>query len=60
MNDDLNKVKLTPENRIYKDKEILKVISVVVAEDAKDNGYMAVNEDGERVFVPAKHFEGSV
>ncbi len=57
MNQNRNKVELTDKNKIYKDKEILKVISVVIGEKDSDSGYRVVLEDGSQEFVPAKHFE---
>lgn len=57
MNNNRNKVKLTDQNRTYKGKEILKVISAVIGDSAKDNGYKVVLEDGSQEFIPAKHFE---
>jgi hypothetical protein len=50
MNQDLNKVKL-PKGASHKGKEILKILNVVVGEKDSESGYMAVNEDGDRVFI---------
>lgn len=40
----------------YKGREVLKVLSAVIGEKASDTGYVCVMEDGEKEFIPARHF----
>lgn len=41
----------------YQGKKLLKVLNVVIGEKKSENKYWCVNEDGEKVLVPATHFD---
>lgn len=41
----------------YKGKALLKVLNVVIGEKKSDSKYWCVNEDGDKVLVPATHFD---
>ena len=41
----------------FKGKKLLKVLNVVIGEKKSDNKYWCVDEDGEKVLVPASHFD---
>lgn len=58
MNQNANVVKL-PKGATHKGKEILKVLHVSISDNDKENGYMVVNEDGDKVFMKAKDVEAA-
>ena len=41
----------------YKGKNLLKVLNIVIGEKESENNYWCVNEDGDKVLVPATHFD---